>query len=242
MFGRQFFGNPFQPFAPGLPPLAGGTGFSGITPLSPQIGGFGPGIPQSLGSQFPGSQSLGPQFPGQQFAGQQFAGHQFPGQQLPGQQLPGWINPLLQAFGPEAGYPGFSPFSSQFGWGGAGYGGSPSYPTTSQFGYPGAGMIHPHQLTQYQPNPSPFSAQESIINPLLAQQLNPLFQQRLPIRSLVNPQQIDPYQAGLSGLPGSIAHQATDPYSTLVQAQLMSQLGAIPFPHLARGYTFPNWF
>jgi hypothetical protein len=89
---------------------------------------------------------------------------------------------------------------------------------------------------------SPYVAQEPIVNTLLAQQLNPLAQQRLPIRSLVNPQQIDPYQAGVAGVPGAVINQAIDPYSLLAQAQFVPQLGAIPIQQIGRAFTSANWF
>jgi hypothetical protein len=248
MFARPIFSNLLQPFAAGFSPLTVGTGFSVLNPylaLQPYqigtFGGFSPLAPQLGGYGFsPPTVALGAgvlPFPTSHFSPiptpvtNPLAYSHLPSINLPippsivpqglGGQLyqgllnptfQGGINPMPQIMGGEASYFGLSPFSTQFGWSTA----------------------------------SPYLAQEPIVNPLLAQQLNPLVnplaQQRMPIRSLVNQQQIDPFQTYISGVPGLVSNQAIDPYSVLAQAQLMSQFGAIPIQQIVRPYPAANWF
>src|SRR5262249_18509777 len=107
------------------------------------------------------------------------------------------------------------------------------------FGQPLTGGLHtsvPH-YGQF----SPYMVQDPIAATVLAQQLNPLAQQRLPIRPLTGLQQVDPFQVGLPGLTGFPISQMTDPYSALTQAQLMSQYAINPIQQMARAYTVPSW-
>jgi hypothetical protein len=123
----------------------------------------------------------------------------------------------------------------QSGWGGLGQGITPFNALANPFGQSVAGGLHA-QIPSYNLIP-PFSAQDPLTATLLAQQANPLAQQRLPIRPLTGGQHLDPYQIGLSGLTGS--PQATDPYSA--QAQLMAQCAGNPMQQIARSYSLGNW-
>jgi hypothetical protein len=88
---------------------------------------------------------------------------------------------------------------------------------------------------------NPALATDPVVSLVLAQQLNPLAQQQLPIRPLISAQQFDPSQVSLPGIAGAIAGQVTDPYSTFVQAQLIPQLAASPFQQMHRAYTGAPW-
>ena len=236
MFTKPIFGNFFQPFTAGFSPLTVGTGFSGMTPFllqQPQLigasGGFSPLPPQFVGygvtpyNVAPGAGIL-------PVPTSSFGAIPTPVINPLGlSQVPA-VNPTIlpnlvpQMWGgpPTQGWinPAFQLLNGEANYLGLS-------PFSSQFGWSTV---------------SPYMAQEPIVNTLLAQQLNPLAQQRLPIRSLVNSPQIDPYQAGIAGVPGSVINQAIDPYSLLAQAQFMPQLGAIPIQQIGRAFTSANWF
>lgn len=238
---NPFFAQQFNPMGqyPGfgnLPPQIGNYG------LNPFLSGLNPGVNPTINplvaAQFaafnPGIlQGLTPQIGGGQFGQLGHLGVQ------PSLGYPGYINPLFQQIGNEGSYFGQSPFLGQLGgqsgWGGPGQGATPFNALANPFGQSVAGGLHA-QLPNYSLN-SPFTAQDPITAALLAQQANPLAQQRLPIRPLTGAQHIDPYQAGLSGLTGS--PQATDPYSA--QAQLMAQCAGSPMQQIARNYSLGNW-
>jgi hypothetical protein len=101
------------------------------------------------------------------------------------------------------------------------------------------GVINPNLLAQALANPA--TASDPLIGALVAQQLNPLAGQQLPIRSLIGGHQFNPLTSGFGGGLGSITGQVTDPYSTLVQAQLISQLAASPYQQMLRAYTGAPW-
>ncbi|MCI0486566.1 MAG: hypothetical protein L0229_08185 [Blastocatellia bacterium] len=75
---------------------------------------------------------------------------------------------------------------------------------------------------------------DPLTNALIAQQLNPLAGQQLPIRPLISNQPVNPWQQGaqygFSPFPG----QVMDPYAILLQAYLISQLSANPYQQAAR--------
>ena len=73
------------------------------------------------------------------------------------------------------------------------------------------------------------------ISSLMSQQLNPLFQQQLPIRPLIGGQQGIGTQQLIPGF-GSGVNQWPDPYRAFIEAQLLSQLAANPLYQLSRGY------
>jgi len=210
----------FNPFLSGLTQAFNPT----INPLiAAQLAAFNPGV----------LQGLTPQTGGGQFGQLGHFGVQ------PAQAHPGYVNPLFQLNGIEGNYFGHSPFWGQLGgpsgWGGLGQGITPFNALANPFGQSVAGGLQA-QIPNYNLL-SPFTVQDPLTATLLAQQANPLAQQRLPIRPLTGAQHLDPYQAGLSGLTGSA--QATDPY--LAQAQLMAQCAGNPMQQIARSYSSGNW-
>ncbi|HSE98221.1 MAG TPA: hypothetical protein VLD57_08165, partial [Blastocatellia bacterium] len=101
------------------------------------------------------------------------------------------------------------------------------------------GGVNPHILAQVLANPA--IAGDPIVGALVSQQLNPFAYQQPPIRSLIGPQQQIPFQLGAAGGFGQVAGQGIDPYSALVQAQLMSQFAANPYQHMLRTFTGSPW-
>lgn len=162
----------------------------------------------------------------------------------------GLINPFTgqtqQPLVNEAGHFGYTPFGIQQGWQGAqGLGNTspwanPFYAQANPFGQflPG---IAPQQA--FTPNlPTAHLSQDPFINASL-------YQQKLPIRPLVNPQQMDPGQSGISGLSGMVGNPLTDPNFALNQAclaqygisPLQQQYGISPLQQqMPRGYSL-NW-
>jgi hypothetical protein len=171
----------------------------------------------------------------------------------------GLINPLLQPMGIETSYFGQTPFGNvpgqfvpqgqsgqpgQFGWNNAVQGLTPFQGSINPLGQSPVGQSLTSGLPTQIPNYtqfSPFAAQDPVTATLLAQQLNPLAQQRLPIRPLTGQQQVDPYQIGLSGMTSFMGNQSVDPYSTLAQAQLLAQYGVNPIQQMGRTYSLGNW-
>jgi hypothetical protein len=74
------------------------------------------------------------------------------------------------------------------------------------------------------------------ISSLFPQQLNPLSQQQLPIRSLAGGQQGFGSQAFTPGF-GSPVNQWADPYRSFIEAQLISQLTNHPLYQLQQPYS-----
>lgn len=248
MFQRQPFGsvNPFQPW-PGINPFFQQA--SGINPFLQQVSGINPFFQQASGinpffQQAAGANPLlqhlaasnpllnlyGGINPLQQITGQispfnQIAGQlpfspllgmnplisQMTGAQQPG-LTPGFGIPTLGAgpfgvpttpWGVQAG-----PFGHQGIHGGA-YGVGPGHPYAGQLGH--LGGINPLSV-------DPTAAL------MLAQQSNPV-SQYFPIRPLVGQNPLEQFQ-GISA--GQIPGPVIDPYSALINAQILSQLGTNP--------------
>jgi hypothetical protein len=158
------------------------------------------------------------------------------------QTNPGLLNPFFQPIGGEASLYANSPFISPLGLGNGGQGVTPFSASSNQFGPFGQG-VPGAAFTQspVQSWGSPYTAQDPLSSALLAQQLNPLAQQKLPIRPLTALQQSDPYQIGLPGVTSSITNPLIDPYAALAQSQLLSQSVINPFQQMARTYPMTNW-
>jgi hypothetical protein len=251
MFQRQPFGsvNPFQQW-PGINPFfqqaLGINPFfqqaAGINPFFQQAPGANPFFQQGAGAnpflqQLAASNPLlnlyGGINPLQQITGQISPFHQI-GSQLPFSPLLG-MNPLISQI-TGAQQPGLTP-----GFGiptlGAGPVGVPTAPwgvQASPFGHPGI------QAGGYGAGPvNPYAGQFGAINPLsvdptaalmLAQQSNPV-SQYFPIRPLVGQNPLEQFQASAGHIPGPVI----DPYSALINAQILSQLGTNPLlQHLMR--------
>jgi len=234
-------------------PFPAGAAFGGASPLTQQLGGLG-------ATPYAGLQTLGVNPIGQLLAHQLGAGISptinpmvaaqlattnplllsYLAQQagggigaLGGQAGLGPVSPIAQLSG--AGQFGAQPSASQFGQAGVGQWGSPLGAMAGQSGQSAIGAINPHVLAQILANPA--IASDPVVGALLAQQLNPLAQQQLPIRPLTGAQQHDPYQSAVSAVASPIPGQATDPVSALVQAQLISQIAANPLQQiLSRAY------
>jgi hypothetical protein len=223
------FANPFQQFSGAINPYATQGGFGGINPLASQIGGFGinPFLSQVGGF---GANPYSPQVGG--FGGNPYS------PQIGGfgagplswlqQPAPGLINPLYASQFGAGTNPAVNPLVA------------PQLGTANPFLQSGIGSVNPlaAQLGGVNPflqtgigtaNPGGvgqthfqgFGTDPSILS-LLGQQsnpmVNPIAQQQLPIRPLAG---ANPFEqtAGLQGI-GSIV----DPYTSLVQAQLLSQI------------------
>ena len=231
---RQAFSNPFlssvgSSLQPGVSvgrcPCCGNT--VAVAPIQPQSVGFHPlGVGGTLGQQMGG-------FGQSPFAGSQAGNF---GQINPlTSQLPigspQTINPLAQqvatnwpvsALSQQAGGsrvggfgvdPRFGSAGQQFGFNDPNAG---SGLNQSIGGDPISSLIQQHQLNQ------------------LAQQ-----QQQLPIRSLIGGQQGLGSQSFVPGL-GSQINQWADPYRSLIEAQLISQLTNNPLYQLQRAYNTPE--
>ena len=263
-FASQIGGyNPLLQFlTPQLNPVGA---FGGYSPVHPQIGNYGFNPYQAI--QTPGLTPLINPLIAAQLAtlNPTILPHLLPqilaasgpqwGQASPfGQQVnPGLINPLLQPMGIEASYFGQSPFGNspgqfgqpgQFGWNNVAQGLTPFQGSVNPFGQSPVGQSLTGGLPTQIPNYtqfSPFAAQDPVNATLLAQQLNPLAQQRLPIRPLTGQLQVDPYQIGLSSITGLMSNQSVDPYSTLAQAQLLAQCAVNPIQQMGRTYSLGNW-
>jgi hypothetical protein len=249
----QFGGyNPFVPFPSPLPnpinafglnnPALSQFGSYGVHPyLAAQLAG---GIPSSISPLLPGlTPTINPFIAAQLAATNPAFLPQLAPQVLGGafglQTNPGLTNPLFQPMSSEASYPGLTPFINPLGLGNIGQGVTPFNAPINPWGQglPGANFTQ----TPAQGWGSPYGVQDPITSTLLAQQLNPLAQSKLPIRPLTALQQVDPYQGSLSGVPGSIANPPMDPYSLLAQSQLMSQYAVNPIQQMARAYPMANW-
>lgn len=252
----QFGGyNPFVPFPSPLPNTIHAFGAFGLNnPALSQFGSYGvhPYLAAQLAGGIPGSTS--PLLPGLTptinpvIAAQLAATNPtFPPQLAPHvwgsafglQTNPSLTNPLFQPMSSEASYPGLSPFINPLSLGNIGQGLTPFNTPINPLGQglPGANFAQPPT----QGWGSPYGVQDPITSTLLAQQLNPLAQAKLPIRPLTALQQADPYQSSLSGVTGSIANSPMDPYSFLAQSQLMSQQAINPIQQMARAYSLANW-
>ena len=249
MFTRQNFVNPFQlptvgypfqaftspfttpfttPFTAGINPLAFGTNFGGIGPISPvapPIAGFG-SVNPFLATQFGAGMNAGIN--------------------------PLTVNPIvaaqLAATNPQL----WSTLTSQVG----GLGQIGQVGQLGQVGLPGIGGInslwplwqsavgtgYPQSFTHTLTNPALNC--DPVTAALLTQQVNPLTQSMLPIRSLVGTQPYEHAQAGFQGtgvgIGGTALGQVTDPYSAFIQAQAISPLANQIHP-LWRAYAGTPW-
>jgi hypothetical protein len=236
-------------------------GFSGYNQAIPQIGnyGFNPYQPNPMAGLVPTPHPLAGLIPAinpliaAQLAGinpaylsslaPQIWGGQLNPQTNP-QLNPAFTNPLFQSAGNDAGYFGSSPFGTQLGQYGqqyGQYGGPLGWGNVGQSITPFNASINPLTTgplatgVPMQPFLTPnFATQDPVAATLLAQQ-------KLPIRPLISPQQVDPYQIGLSSLAGGTFGQTADPYSALMQGQLMPQHALNPLQQLSRGFTLANW-
>jgi hypothetical protein len=224
------FANPFQQFSGAVNPYTAQGGFGGINPLASQIGGLGisPFLAQVGGF---GANPYSPQIGG--FGANPYS------PQLGGfgagplswlsQPAPGLINPLYASqFGaglnpavnpqvvPQLGT--VNPFL-QSGIGNVNPPVAPQLGGVNPFLQTGIGTVNPGVFGQ---TPIPGVGTEPGILSLLGQQsnpmVNPIAQQQLPVRPLAG---ANPFEqtAGGQGV-GSIV----DPYTSLVQAQLLSQI------------------
>ena len=229
---RQAFSNPFlssvgSSLQPGVPvgrcPCCGNT--VAVAPIQPQSVGFQPlGVGGTLGQQMGG-------FAQNPFAGTQGANY---GQISPlASQLPmgspQTINPLAQQVAtnwPVSAIP-------QQGGGGrvGGFGVDPRFGSVGQqFGFNDPTVVS--GLNQ------PIGG-DPISSLFQQHQLNQLAQQQLPIRSLIGGQQGLGSQSFVPGL-GSQINQSADPYRSLIEAQLISQLTTNPLYQLQRAYNTPE--
>jgi hypothetical protein len=135
--------------------------------------------------------------------------------------------PFLSAIAAGAG-----PLETQYFGGPFGQAGLGTQSTIGQSPFGG----HPGLQAQGLPNPA--IACEPFVGAALAQQLHPALQQQLPIRPLIAPQQLTPFQGLTPGVVPSI--QATDPYSIAAQAQLLAQLSNV-YQQAFRGYGGSPW-
>jgi hypothetical protein len=140
----------------------------------------------------------------------------------------GSTNPLFCGVGQF----GTQPFTSQFGFGGTGSGNIPFNTVPTPFTQSTAGMINPQVWASICANPA--LACDPTIGTLLAQQLNQ--GQPLPIRSLINNQQFEPFQSATTGITG----QWTDPLQASVLNQVGSPLAANLSQHLYKGFGLPG--
>lgn len=253
MFPRTIgFGNPFQQFA--------SNPFQGVNPFATSNPAINPSTQLGPLTQL-GAPGINP------YAGVPYAG--VPGFNAinPLAAMPfGWgvtpnINPLVAAqlasinpallsqlavppvstqseFGSPYNAGQFNPAAQLLG----GVGHFAGQPYGAQTAQPFAGL-NPHLVAQTLANPA--IASDPLIGALVAQQLNPLAQQQLPIRPLIgghqfNPQ-LNPLLSSLGAGFGAAASPSVDPYSTLMQAQLISQLATSPYQQLFRAYTGAPW-
>lgn len=243
----QFGGyNPLAPFQAALPafglhhPALAQFGGYGINPQQfAQLPGIIPGLISPLQGLTPGinpllAQQLATLHPAlsSQLTPQVWSGS------FGLQTNPGLSNPFFQPMGGDPSSFGGAPFISPLGLGNVGQGVTPFNTSINPFtqGVPGASFTQ----SPLQSWGSPY-AQDPLSSALLAQQLNPLAQQRLPIRPLTALQQADPYQVGLPGLTGSITNPVIDPYTAVAQAQLLAQTGINPMQQMARTYPMTHW-
>jgi hypothetical protein len=226
MFPRMNIANPFQSFAFGVPQY--GVGLGVINPMASHLAFPNASNPIAALNGI----GVNPYMPGQtqyvhpllvaQLATTNptllplLAQHSTIG------QSPYGVQSLLQ---PQLGQIG-SPFqqSWQFGPFGAGIG---------QYGNPFSQGISPllqQGWGQQWGAPtflsSPVPGVDPITGALIAQQPSLLAQGQLPIRSLITPQQPDPFH--MAALIGAMTGQATDPYSALTQPGLISPFGVNP--------------
>jgi len=192
------------------------------SPIQPQLGGLqAQGVGGTLGQQMGG-------FASSPYAGLQATG--FPqisplASQLMGSQT---INPLAAQVGTN--WP-VSAISHQ------GIGRLGAYGVDPRLAYGGIGQ----QFGFNDPNVVPGLNQAIAGDPissLLQQQVNPLAQQQLPIRSLIGGQQGIGAQSFIPGI-GSPVGQWVDSYRSFLEAQLISQL-TNPLHQLHRAYGAPE--
>jgi hypothetical protein len=268
MFARQSFSNPFQLGQLGQ---SGPLGWGGINPLAAHMAGFGvnpyAGINPLLGqtpgfgvhpygvSPFSGinpvaginpyltGAGINPYLTGQLGAPQAL--------NPVGAQLAATNPALLPYLAQQAGVGGYafsvpSPFGASgigpqvnpFGVGlGQQLGGLSPFAQWSQ------GGVHPQMLAQH---PALAAACDPMTAALLAQSANPLAQQQLPIRPLINAQQQEPFQTGFSPWTAQAGYPVSpwgvagvEPYA---QFQGISPLTGInPYHHLLRAYSGAPW-
>jgi hypothetical protein len=234
------FANPFQQFSGAVNPYTVQGGFAGMNPLASQIGGFGinpflsqiggfganPYSPQIGGfgsSPLPWLQQPGPGFINPLYATQFGAGINPAVNPLVAAQF-GTVNPYLQSgigtVNPlvAAQLGGVNPFL-QSGIGTVNPLVAAQLGGVNPFLQTGIGTVNPALFGQT--HATGFGTDPSILS-LLGQQLNalgnPIAHQQLPIRPLVGANTFE-QTAGVHGI-GSIV----DPYTSLVQAQLLSQI------------------
>ena len=141
----------------------------------------------------------------------------------------GSINPLGSGFTTGI-TPNINPLAAQLG---------ANWPVSSHFANQGVGRVGPYGIDPrvafgtVDPNLAPVIGDP--ISSLLQHQTNPLFQQQLPIRSLIGSQQGIGTQQLIPGFASGV-NQWADPYRAFIEAQLISQLAANPLYQLQRGY------
>jgi hypothetical protein len=230
---RQAFANPFlsaggTSFQPGVVNTVGrcpccGSTVAVASPIQPQLGGLQTqGVGGTLGQQMGG------------FASAPFAGSQtgFPQIHPLASQLmgsPQTINPLAAQLGTN--WPVSAISHQGIGTRPGGFGVDP------RLAFGGVGQ----QFGFNDPNVVPGLNQPITGDPissLFQQQVNPLGQQQLPIRSLFGGQQGLGGQSLIPGI-GSQVGQWADPYRSFIEAQLISQL-TNPLYQLQRAYGGPE--
>ncbi|HKA16790.1 MAG TPA: hypothetical protein VKN18_00605 [Blastocatellia bacterium] len=231
---RQAFANPFlsgvgTSFQPGAVNTVGrcpccGSTVAVASPIQPQIGGLQTlGVGGTLGQQMGGFSSV-------PYAGSQPTG--FPQVNPLASQLMGssqTINPLAAQLGtnwPVSAIP-HQGIGSRLG----------AYGVDPRLAFGGVGQ----QFGYNDPNVLPGLNQGIAGDPissLFQQQVNPLAQQQLPIRSLIGGQQGLGAQSLIPGI-GSQVGQWADPYRSFLEAQWISQL-TNPLHQLHRAYGAPE--
>jgi len=222
--------NIFQQPSTAIGPFPQGSGLGILNPQASQMSGYS-GIPFA-GVQTPGFGTTNPPFTPQIGAGLSPLTNPLVAAQVAANN-PALLSYLVQQSGGVE-------FAGQPLQGATGQWGASSGVGFGPLGQQSQGAVNPNILAQVLANPAIVS--DPVVGPLVAQQLNPWAQQQLPIRSLVGQQQFNPFQANAPGAAGSVAGQAIDPYTALVQAQLISQLAAGPYQHMLRSYAGSPWF
>src|SRR5262245_12522071 len=186
------------------PQQAYGGGF-GVNPYQVGIGAFGGFAPQqAYGGGYGGGFGVNP-YP----VGPALGIPQTPFSTAYGAGLSLAVNPLTSSHF-AAGIPPINPAYLPYPTQPLGTLGVPGIPPTT-------GMASPfHQLVGGE---AASLACDPVTGLPIAQPLNVLSQQRLPIRPLINTQQFDPSQVNPLGAPGAFIGQAIDPYSPLSQVQ-----------------------
>jgi hypothetical protein len=211
-------------------PFSSGSSLGWINPQASQVSGYG--VSPFAGVQTSGFGTANPPFTPQLGGGISPVTHPLIAAQL-ATTNPALLSYLIQQSG-SGELAGQSLQGTSGPWGASSGGGF------NPLGQQSLGAVNPNILAQVLANPA--IASDPVVGPLIAQQLNPLAQQQLPIRPLIGQQQFNPFQASIPGGIGSTAGQGIDPYSALIQAQLLSQLAAGPYQQMFRPYTGSPWF